>query len=334
MNRASLQVTYEGRDISRAIAPFITSFSYTDHDGGKADDLQISLEDCDGLWKRGWYPAKGAVLKASIHSNFSGKDRVLSCGTFAVDDLDAAGPPDTFTMKAVSSFTQKSLKREKKSKAWENICFEAIARDISNAHGLNFFYQVDRKIDFIRLDQREESDLAFLNRICRDYDLNLKISGEKLILFESRLLEQAPPVFSIVRGKACVGRYGFSSKTHDVFRACEVVYFDPESKTEKKFTFTPPDAPAVGQVLKVNQRVESRSAAVAKAESMLRRKNKQEVTGDFDLMGDTILLAGLTGTVAGWGVFDGKYIATKAVHSCSRSQGYRSNIKIRKVLGW
>ncbi len=334
MNRASLTLTYEGKDISADIASFVTSFSYVDHEGGKADDLQISLEDRKGLWKGSWFPAKGAILTAGIRSHFSGSTKSLHCGVFAIDEVSVEGPPDIVTLKAVSNFTAKALKREKKSKGWESISFQNLAAEIAGEHGLNFYYQVDEAVFYDRLDQREESDLAFLNRLCLDHDLNLKISGEKLIIFESRKIEQTQPVFALVRGDSAIGRYGFSTKTYDIYRACEVSYWDPEKKEEYTHTFVAPDAPSVGQTFKVNQRAESLADAIKKAETMLRRKNRQEITGSFDLMGDTVLFAGLTGTVSGWGIFDGKYIITEASHSQDRSQGYRANIKIRKVLNW
>jgi phage protein D len=334
MNRASLRVLYNGVNISQDISPHAIGFTYTDHEGGKADDLQIRLEDSRSLWKGSWFPSKGAILTVSIRSEFHGQKRQLDCGVFAVDEITAGGRPDTVTLKAVSSFTAKSMKREKKSRAWENITLQTLAGRIAGEHNLSFYWNVESVVTYGRVDQREESDLAFLNRLCKDLDLNLKISGEKLIIFESRTMEQSAPVFSIVRGESALGGYSFTSKTHDIYRGCEVTYFDPETKEEKSHTFTPPDAPDVGQILKVNQRMESLADAMKKAEAMLRRKNREEVTAIFGLMGDTGMQAGLTGMVAGWGLFDGKYIATESSHSFDRAQGYRVSLKARKVLAW
>ncbi|MCP4021566.1 MAG: hypothetical protein GY729_06975 [Desulfobacteraceae bacterium] len=334
INKANLKVIYNGRDISKDISPFVISFTYTDHEGGKADDLQIQLEDSKGFWKGSWFPSKGAILKASIVSNFSGSEKQLKCGTFAIDEIGAAGPPDTVTLKAVSSLTAKSLKRETKSRAWENISLQAIGNEITGNHGLSFLYKVDQTITYKRIEQREESDLAFLKRLSDDADLNLKIAYEKIIIFEGKKLEDAASVFSITIGESKIGTYRFSSKTVDIYRGSQIQYWDVDEKKEKTHTFTPPDVPDVGQLLKINQRVETLSQAVAKARSMLRRKNKQEVTANFNLMGNTIYLAGLTGTIEGHGNFDGKYIIDEARHSFNRSAGYTTSIKLRKVLSW
>lgn len=334
MNRAFLTLLYDGKDISTDITASATSFSYTDHDGGKADDLQVSLEDIRGLWKGAWFPQKGAILKAGIRAEFGGKINTLDCGVFAIDEISVQGPPDTVNFKAVSSFTAKSLKRENKSRAWENRNLKEIASGIAGEHKLIFFYDTSETVGFDRLEQREESDLAFLKRVCEDHDLNLKISGEKLIIYESRTMEKEPSVFSVVRGKSAVSRYSFTTKTVDLFRGCQVNYWDAEKKRTHTHIFIPPDGPPVGQLLKVNQRMENGAAAAARAKSALRKTNQQEITGEFDLMGDPALLAGLTGRVDGFGGFDGKYIITQAVHTQNRNQGYRTRINIRKALSW
>lgn len=334
MNRAFLQLTYNGKDISTSIASCVESFSYTDHEGGKADDLQVNLEDSQGLWKGSWFPQKGAILKASIITDFTGTMKRLYCGTFAIDEISASGPPDKVCLKAVSSLTAKALKRERKSRSWENISFSVLVDEIAREHGLAAYYAVDKSMDFTRVDQREESDLGFLNRLARDNDLSLKISDEKIIIFEGKKFEDAPPVFAVTRGKTEVGRYSFESRTHDVFRGCSVSYWDTEHKDVRTYLYTPPGAPQAGQILKVNQRVESIGDAMARAKAMLRNKNKHEIKATFDLMGNTALLAGLTGTLTGWGNFDGKYILGEVRHTQDRNQGYRTHVTLRKVLDY
>lgn len=334
MYRAGLVLTYDGKNISADVAPSVTSFSYTDHEGGKADDLSVALEDRDGLWKNAWFPQKGAILKATVNAEIGGKTHTLNCGVFSLDEIAVQGPPDTVNIKGVSSLTGKALKQETRSRAWESVTFEEVAARIAKDHKLDFFYKGSKPIPFKRVDQRQESDLAFLNRLCRDYDMNLKISGEKLILAENRAMETADPVFSITRGKSPVGSYRFSTRTVGIFKGCEVSYWDAEKKTALIHTFTPPQAPPVGQMLKVNQRAEDKSAAEYLAIASLRAKNGKEVTGEFSLMGDPVLLAGLTGTIKGFGEFDGKYIITQAVHAQDRGQGYRTTIQIRKALKW
>ena len=60
---------------------------------------------------------------------------------------------------------------------------------------------------------------------------------------------------------------------------------------------------------------------------MLFRSDKAE----FTLVGDLTLVAGVTVSVVGWGMFDDKYIVETATHSVTGS-GYTLQVKLRKVL--
>jgi phage protein D len=64
--RAQLQVHYDNVDISTDIQSHLKSWSYTDNLSGEADDLQITLEDMDHLWRGDWMPDKGAILSAKV----------------------------------------------------------------------------------------------------------------------------------------------------------------------------------------------------------------------------------------------------------------------------
>lgn len=48
--RAKIQVAFDGVDITSSIAPYILSATYTDNEEDETDDLQIELQDRDGIW--------------------------------------------------------------------------------------------------------------------------------------------------------------------------------------------------------------------------------------------------------------------------------------------
>ena len=51
------------------------------------------------------------------------------------------------------------------------------------------------------------------------------------------------------------------------------------------------------------------------------------------MVGDPMIGAGLTVYLAGFGLWDGKYMVKEAVHSISQS-GYTTKIKLRNILGY
>lgn len=334
MRTASLQLIYESKDISASIARFVTGFEYTDHSDGKADDLQITLEDSDQRWKSDWYPSKGAKITASIISEVDGKRAALDCGVFEIDEIEPSGFPELFTIKAASAAVSKSIRAEKKTVAWESITLREIVGKLAATHGMGAYYEAP-VVAFSRIDQRDESDLSFLSRLCTQNGLSLKVSGEKLIVFDGKDFEAKGASFTVSRLDRSLESYRFTDKAHDIYRACEVSYQDPASKADKTYRFTPDNTPAVGEVLKINRRVESLAAAQRVAQAELRKKNKGEVKGSLTMVGHPGMVAGLNLNATGFGTYDGKYFIEEASHRYDRSSsGYVVALTIHRELGY
>lgn len=52
--RAAVEVSFDGVDITGSMAPYLLSLTYTDNEEDAADDLQIKLQDRDGIWLENW----------------------------------------------------------------------------------------------------------------------------------------------------------------------------------------------------------------------------------------------------------------------------------------
>ena len=136
-------ISYEGRDISRDIAPFLLSFTYTDNNSDKADDINLTLEDRAGLWRNSWFPAKGDKITASLSAHdWDAPDETVSlpCGTFEVTQIDYSGPPSVISIKGVSVPVSKASGNEKHTRAWENVKLRTIAEDVANKGGLSLYF--------------------------------------------------------------------------------------------------------------------------------------------------------------------------------------------------
>jgi phage protein D len=334
IRQASIEVLYDGVDISTDIAGMVTDFQCTDHAGGKADDLSLTLEDRDGLWISGWFPDKGAELTASIvcHDFPATGDRyTYPCGTFTIDDIKISGPPSRVRIQAVSSTVKSSLRREAKNRAWENISLEAIAAELASQNSITSVYD-GPAVSYSRKDQRNESDLGFLSRIADEAGMRLKVAERKIILFDGKTYDAKTP--SITYAEDDVASWSFSSQAHEVFSACQVDYFDPSAKQTLSYTFHPADGPENGQILKINKRVEDRAKAELLAKAELRKKNREEITGGFDRLGDPRLFAGNTVKMQGFGVFSGAYAVEKVTHSYSKDAGYSTSAELNRTLDY
>jgi len=338
---ARIQIAYQGADISKDIAPFVRGFSYTDNAHGQADDLRIDMDDRDHLWKGDWLPQKGDTIVASIvcleEWNGPGSPSVsIPCGTFEVDEVElaVAAQGDTVALKAVSSLTQNSIRKESKSRGWENVSLRQVFSDIASPAGFQLSWQAD-DVQLLRLDQHAETDLAFMKRVVDEYGLNLKINDATVIVFAGEKYDAHPVSLSFARGQSDLRSASLKTKTIEIYKACEVSYHDPKDKELKTFTYSPPDPPAgSGRILRVNQIADDIAMAERKAKAALRKKNQREVEGDLTLMGEPRLLAGMNIALGGFRLFDGTYAVEQAKHSFTRTGGYSTSVKIRKVLKW
>ncbi|SDD89913.1 phage late control D family protein [Sporomusa acidovorans] len=330
--RAKLKLQYDNKDISADLAPYLLSFSYSDHASGKADDLQISLEDREGLWISDWLPDKGATLKAALvteHWTEQGKTEELPFGIFEIDTFDGKSLPSTVTIKGLSIPESTSLRGEEKTKSWEKVKLSTIAQDIATNAGLTLFYDTDDDPEEDRVEQTEQSDLAFLQKMCEDAGLSLKVTDQQIVIFDDAKYEKREPVMTIKRGQSYILDHSFSSSVRDVYAACRVEYRDAQNSDNISYTFNAPNKPATGKTLVINERVSSIAEAERLAKKKLRQKNKEETKMSFSLLGDIRLLAACTVMVEGYGKFDGKYFIEEATHTGS---GYTVKIDLRRVL--
>lgn len=330
--RAGLMVVYEQDDITADLAHYLLNFTYTDHANGKADDLQIVLEDRAGIWKRDWFPEKGASLRSSIMiQNWEKNQQInfLPLGIFEVDEIEPGGPPEVVTLKALSVPESVSLRGEEKNKAWEQTRLSAIARDIATGAGMELFYDSPDDPEYDRIEQTEQSDLSCLQKLCEDAGLSLKVAGTQIVIFDDSTYEEMEPVRRIIRGQSPVLSYSGRSQTRNVYSACRVEYKGGKKAADIRYTYSPPNAPKTGKTLVVNERVNSIAEAERLAKKRLRQKNREEITFNLTMVGDIALVAGVTIEIEGWGVFDGKYFINQATHG---GPGYTVSLEMRRVL--
>ena len=216
--RTVIRLTFEGVDISADINRNLLSMTYTDNEEDKTDDLQLSLDDREGVWLGNWLntpsASKGAEISAVIvQKNWEsdGKDRVLDCGVFEIDTVDGSGPPAKATIKAGSIPYSSTIRTQKKTKAWENYTLSGIANEIAGTNGLTCMFESASNPFYPRKEQMQESDITFLQRLCKAAGISLKVTAKIIVLFDAADYEQKDAVRTIQRGSADVGSWSFST---------------------------------------------------------------------------------------------------------------------------
>lgn len=352
--RLKVLFTAKGTDITQSLMPDLLSFSYDDKEKDEADEISITLKDPDGKWASSWKPDGGEIVRAYIlKGTIEGAEQTLYCGRFYVDSLRVSGSPRVFELKAVSIPLNKPIRRKIKSKAWEKVTLKAIAQAIAKDGGLRLLYDAQENPSYDREDQQRESDLKFLSRLCEDAGLSIKVTDERLVIFDQEYYEKKPAVKTFTLGKSQILSWDFESSQSEKYKSCTVSYRDPKKKkkgsaggyklgnsktAEKKgsnpavmsYTYTDPDADENGQEYALKKRAKSIDEAKRLAKAKLRQLNMRSVTGNLSIIGDTAMVAGVVIRVVGFGSFDGNFIVEQASHAYNGS-GYVTGLSLRRV---
>lgn len=431
------EVFFAGKDISKALRPYLQTMTYTDNEEDETDDLQIRIEDRDGIWLRKWLdvsmraaiesvPAssgsssgagytvsaksglnirsgpgtgyskmgafaygaavsveeisggwakisyggktayiaaeylqedssggaasgsagaslqvdkvKGLSIQAAIRRenwNSDGKDKVLDCGQFELDSVSCSGPPNTITIKATSLPYSSTIRQMKKTKAWEGYYLSGIAAEMAGVAGMASIYESGNNPYYDRVEQITEPDITFLQRLCHNAGISLKVANNALILFDQPSYEAKAPIYTISFGKSGYLRWRLDTGEAEVkYTSCRVSYVKPSGEAVQGTAYVEDykSGSDNNQCLEITAAVANAGEAKALAEKKLREHNKFELTASFTLPGNPDLVAGCTCQLKGFGLWDGKYMIKRAKHTVSSTAGYTTQVDLRRIL--
>jgi Bacteriophage probable baseplate hub protein len=319
-------LTYAGVNITADVSQMVLSISYVDRVGGASGEVEVELEDHAMRWQGPWYPALGDGLNLLI--GYSG-DPLLPCGDFQVDDLELGGPPDVFRMRCLAAYVTPAM-RTCYSVGYENQSLLAIAGAVAGKYGLEMVATSGvPDIVFERVTQHYETDLAFLRRLANEYDYDFTVRGLQLVFYARAALEAQAPVATVERSQ--VSEFQFRNRTRRIFRAAEVSYLLPRTKTLISRSAEALLVAPTGDTVKLVTRCENQTQAALRAQAALRLNNRDFKRARLVMPGATVLSAGSNVALSGFGAFDGLYLIEAARHRLSRMHGYTTEVEVRNV---
>ena len=319
-------LTYRGVNITNDISQMVTSITYLDRLDGASGVLEVTLEDHEKRWQGPWQPVEGDQVNLMIGYS---DGPLLPCGDFQIDDLSLDGPPDLFRMGCLAAYITPAM-RTANSTGYENQTLTQIATTIASKYGMTMVAADGPPAPaFARITQRQESDLEFLKRLAWRHNYAFTIRGTQLVFYSRESLETSAPIATISRSDLL--RFEFRLKTHRIFKASQVSYFQPETKLLVTKTATETADTPTGDTLKLVARCENGPQAALKAESALHAANMAREHATFIAVGATIYAAGSTVTITGFGFNDGTYLIESARHRLERTTGYTTELNLRQV---
>ena len=220
-------VIFNKVDISDEIAHSISSLNYTDNSKNAIDDLELELENLDYRWLKEWYPDENAQLLVGIHEEKENETNFLDLGTFYVDEPTFEN--NRLNLKCLALPLDQNIRDQKNSVAWERITLKELVTQIANKHEMNAEIYADNEF-FGRLDQNQETDLAFINRIVKETGLNMKVSDDKIIIFDDEEMEKNDTIEIFNINDERIRSFSLKKKNKEIYDNVEVSYYDPDKK--------------------------------------------------------------------------------------------------------
>ena len=266
-------VIFNKVDISDEIAHSISSLNYTDNSKNAIDDLEIELENLDYRWLKEWYPDENAQILVGIHEELENETNFLDLGTFYVDE--PTFEDHKLTLKCLALPLDQNIRDQKNSVAWESITLKELVTRIANKHEMNAEIYVEN-VFFERLDQNQETDLAFINRVIKEIGLNMKVSDDKIIIFDDEEMEKNDTieVFNIKDYR--IRSFSLKKKNKEIYDKVEVSYYNPDKKKVVKEIITKEELDKRNQV--TTEEKESKSKDSKKTNKKSQKKASKNPT--------------------------------------------------------
>ncbi len=199
-----IKVTYNGVNITNSVS--VNRCHHDMYAGGRADTLNLRVNDIDHLWDS-WVPAAGDEIRVD-----SGTE---STGTMLLTSVKARN--GLFVLAAQSAPQSGFVKHRK---AWRQVRLLQLGREIAERNGLEFasYGVADRLYSYILQDN--VGDFAFLNHRAMLESCAMQIYNKRLVLYSEPEMEAQQPLETL--DIADSGDYEYSPKQGDLYGSCEV----------------------------------------------------------------------------------------------------------------
>ena len=171
----AFSITIEGKDVTTVMDARLISLTLTDNRGFEADQLDLELDDADGMIV---LPRRGAVIHLAL--GWKGQP-LFPKGAFTVDEIEHSGAPDRLTVRARSADFRETL-NTRREKSWHQTTVGAVVKEIAARHNLKVALGTDlteKALD--HLDQTNESDASFLMKLARQYGAIASVKDGNLL---------------------------------------------------------------------------------------------------------------------------------------------------------
>lgn len=252
-----IEVKYKNEDITDEVS--INTCYHDMYAEGQADTLTVIFNDTEHLWDI-WQPKTDDEIAVEYGA--------IKTGKMFIRRMTAAN--GLFRIIA-TSIPASALDR--KSKAWQKVKFKKIAEEIAKAHDLSFESYGIKDITYSYIQQKNESDFSFLNRLCILEGCAFLVYDGALVLYSYEYMEENSSGETMYLGED--SDYAYTDKSDELYGKCKI--------EQGSFKGSAKEDNGSNKVLvpKIKVTVNSKEEAGRYAKNILRHANRNARAGYF-----------------------------------------------------
>jgi putative phage tail protein D len=239
-----------------------------DNEGDEADKLNINLV---------WSNAKPRVkdeIKIYVNDNFLGSFIIVSLKYEYKRSIE---------IEAISADFTKDFKT-KKNRTFLNTTYANIIKQLARENSYNYKIDFIRSDEIVTLEQHDQSDVAFLDKMAKDLNLSFSIKNNTLIFFD-RDKQSNRITYSYHANNAI--SFNWEEKETIKYNSCEVTWHNTKSGMD--------EVVRVGQkepVLKITSMQDSKDRALMLANTKLQNQQNEEQSANLKILGEPFFAGG------------------------------------------
>lgn len=319
------RITVAGKDITASLAGRLISLTLTDNRGLDADQLDLVLDDHDGLLE---IPPHGARLRVAIGWAATG---LVDKGEYTVDETVHSGAPDQLTIRARSTDLRDGFGR-KRTRSWHATTVGAIVASIAVEYGLTArVAPALAGLSVTHLDQTNESDLNLLTRLGKQHDALAAVKAGNLLFMPvgGSITASGLPLPHVLLTRADGDQHSYQVADRDSYSGVIAQYHDlDKASTEKAIVGSEENAKTLRHTYA------SQENALRAARAEWKRLQRGSATLTYTLaIGRPDLLPEQTFTVSGIKDEIGAivWLGSKVTHNLTDS-GYTNSLEMQSKL--
>lgn len=174
------------------------------------------------------------------------------------------------------------------------------------------------------MEQNKQTDCDFLNKLCEDYGLYIKVYYGKIVIYDIGDYESQKSVttYSIDDFES----WTYNTTLTSTYTGATIKYAKGDDDTELTFT--------VGsgkRILNINEKVDSLSDAQIKACARVNKENRNAITMSATIKANHKVAAGVCIEIKDAYNLNGKYFVDKVTHNIEADGAYTMNLDLHKV---